>query len=416
MKEDVIMKAATRYEVLLKANQGLISSREASCLMDLSYRHTLRLREKAKKEGLKGLFYKRTHTHPQKVDTITRQKILKLRQTYPDYNLSHFRDTLNEEHRLSYSLEFYRRLLLSEGLHQPRKVRRKKAVHRKRFEAAQAGLLIQRDTSIHFWAPESEKPWKLILDLDDHSRMITGALFSLHDDVLSNLAVTHQTLSTYGLPTAYYTDNNPIFNPLRRLPKTYQYFRYRQGAEDETLPQFKRALSEFGIQMIQATPYQPQGKGKVERIFRFLQDRLLKEMAQKKITTVKEANGELKRFVRWYNTRWVHGTTGEIPETRLKKNIAFRPLPKGKDLAQILCLKFARVVKSDNTVQLAGQTYQIPPNAYRIGYAKAPVEVRVYLNRELGIFYKNEIIAYGKKLKSDPNDQGLGDILSLQTL
>jgi transposase len=305
MERDVLMRYASCYEILLKAVKEIITTREASVLLNKSYRQTLRLKERVREEGIKGLFYHRTHPDPNKTSREVCEQILRLRKVYQDYNLSHFRDTLASDHQLSYSREFYRRLLLDKKQHQPRKVRGKKIPHRKRFEAPQAGLLIQRDTSIHLWVPEAEQPWKLILDLDDHSRTITGALFSLHDDVLSNLQVTGQTLSRYGRPTAYYTDNNPIFNPLRRLPKTYQYFRYRKGNEAETLPQFKRALQELGIQMIQATPYQPQGKGKVERMFQFLQDRLLKEMAHRKIQTLEEANRYLARFVHWYNTCWV---------------------------------------------------------------------------------------------------------------
>jgi transposase InsO family protein len=413
MERDVFMKYANRYEILLKATKGIITSREASVLLRKSYRQTLRLKERIKSDGIKGLFYHRTHQHPWKVSSAVCGEILKLRKIYADYNLSHFRDTLASDHQLSYSLEFYRRLLLEKNQHQPRRISKRKVPHRKRFEAPQAALLIQRDTSIHFWVPDSEKPWKLILDLDDHSRTITGALFSLHDDVVSNLKVTGETITHYGLPQAYYTDNNPIFNPLRRLPKTYQYFRYQKGTEEETLPQFKRALQELGIQMIQATPYQPQGKGKIERMFRFLQDRLFKEMAHRKIQTLEEANRYLKRFVRWYNTHWLHGTTHEIPLERLQKNNAFRPLPKTLDLTQILCLKFPRQVKADNTIQLGGKTYQIPPNRYRISYARAWVEVRIYLDGYMQIFHQNEPIAHYRQLKSRPNETTLCDILSL---
>lgn len=414
MEKDVLMRYASQYEILLKAVKGVVRTTEASELLGRSYRQTLRLKERIKREGIKGLFYHRTHPDPKKAPEVVWEKILKLRQVYRDYNLAHFRDTLEIDHQISYSVEFYRKSLLQRGLHQIRRARRRKIPHRKRFEAPQAGLLVQRDTSIHFWVPDSDKPWKLILDLDDHSRTITGALFSLRDDVTSNLKVTWQTLARYGRPTAYYTDNNPIFNPLRRLPKTYQYFRYRKGNDPETMPQFKRALRELGIQMIQAAPYQPQGKGKIERMFRFLQDRLLKEMAHRGITTLEEANRYLARFIHWYNTCWVHGTTGEIPLIRLKKNNAFKPLPQGLDLTQILCLKIPRVVKADNTIQLASKIYQIPPNRLRFSYARAAVEVRIYPNGKMQIFHQNRPIAHFKQLLPDTCEKALCDILVLQ--
>lgn len=413
MERDVLMRFANRYEVLLKALEGVITTREASGLLGKSYRQTLRLKVRVEQEGLPGLFYHRSHPDPKRVSDPVCQRVLDLKRQYPDYNLSHFRDTLASEHGISLSLEFYRKLLFEKGLHQVRRFKRGKIPHRKRFEASQAGLLVQRDTSIHFWRPGSEKPWKLILDLDDCSRTITGALFSLQDDVLSNLEVTRQTLMAYGLPAAYYLDNNPIFHKISRLPQTYQYFRY-QRPEEASVPQFKRALDELGVRMINATPYQPQGKGKIERLFRFLQDRLLKEMAFRKVRTLEEANRDLRRFVGWYNSRWKHGTTGEIPSLRLAKNNGFKPLPQGFDLAQVLCLKYPRQVKADNTIQLDGQTYQIPPNAHRISYAKAKVEARVYLNGRMQIFHQNNPIASYKQLKTINPDKGLCDVLVLQ--
>jgi len=279
-------------------------------------------------------------------------------------------------------------------LYNPQIQRRRKPKHRRRFEAPRAGVLIQRDTSIHLWVPGIEKPWKLILDLDDHSRKITGALFSEHDDVLSNMFVAWETISTHGIPFAYYTDNNPIFNPLNKKPRLgrYQFYRWRDGEEKETISQFKRALKELGIECIHATPYQPQGKGKVERIFRFMQDRLVKEMETAKIKTIHQANLYLKKWVDWYNHCHVHSTTKQIPNERYLANDAFRPVPGDVALEQIFCLKYERLVKMDNTIQHEGRTYQIKHNEYRFSYARAKVEVRVYLSKILKIFYKKREI------------------------
>lgn len=84
--------------------------------------------------------------------------------------------------------------------------------------------------------PGAKKAWKLILDLDDHSRKITVAIFSERDDVLSNMLVSWETISTHGIPFAYYTDNNPIYNPKNKKPRSgmYQLYRMQQGAVKET--------------------------------------------------------------------------------------------------------------------------------------------------------------------------------------
>lgn len=420
MKEDV-MKAINRLDVLTKLKKGLLGMAEASRFLGVSPRQIRRLRRKEETLGFKGLLYQRRHEASNRVGAKERDQILSLRrEEYLNYNLLHFRDILKMRHGIKRSREFYRRLFLVEKLYRPQMTRKRKPKHRKRFEAPQAGFLIQRDTSIHFWVPGVDKPWKLILDLDDHSRKITGAWFSEKDDVLSNMLVAWETISTHGIPLAYYTDNNPIFNPLNKKPHQgmYRFYRFRDGEEKETISQFKRALKELGVHCIHATPYQPQGKGKIERIFRFMQDRLVNEMSTARVTTIDEANKYLKKWVKWYNHSHLHSVTKMIPHERYLKNNAFRKLPRNIDLEQIFCLKYEREVKADNTFQHEGVTYQIEPNDYRISYAKAKVEVRIYLNRKLKAFYKQQEIGCFRYRPKQPEGtfyrSTWGDILPLR--
>lgn len=397
LSEDV-MKASRRYEVLLKLMKGLLNTKEVAVFLDLHPRQVRRLRRRVESEGLKGLLYRREHGSWNQVDEKEKSRILELRGMYRTYNLLHFRDVLKEKYGIERSREYYRKLCLKEKLYQSSFKKKRRIKHRIRFEAPQAGILIQRDTSIHFWIPGADKALKLILDLDDHSRKITGAYFSEFDDVLSNMLVAWETLSEYGLPVAYYTDNNPIFNPLNKKPKggMYQFYRWREGEEKESITQFKRALRELAINCIHAAPYQPQGKGKIERIFRFMQDRLVQEMMTARVTDIHQANKYLRKWVRWYNHHHVHSSTKMIPEKRFHKSNAFRKLPKEIDLKEIFCLKHSREVKADHTFQLEGQTYQIHADEYRISYAKAKIELRTYLNRKLKAYYQ------GRQLKCTP--------------
>lgn len=394
MRVEDMMKAANRYEVVMKVEQGVMTMREAAVVLGVSLRQVRRVRRRAEAGGVKGLVHQRGGAVWNTVSAQERAQILSLRRDpYRQYNLLHFRDVLRLRHGIERSREFYRRLFLLEKLYAPT-MRKRKVKHRKRFEAPQAGILIQRDTSIHFWIPGATKPWKLIVDLDDHSRKITGAFFSEHDDVLSNMLVSWETLITHGLPVAYYTDNNPIYNPLNKKPKTgiYQFYRMRAGEKDETVSQWKRAVTELGIECIHSTPYQPQGKGKIERLFRFLQDRLINEMITAKVTTIHEANRYLKQWVEWYNHGHVHSITKQIPNECFLTSNAFRPVPNHVDLEQVFCLKYQREVKADNTISLQGETYQIQKNEYRISYAKAKVEARVYLDKKMKIFYQGQVI------------------------
>lgn len=418
MREKELMKAANRYEVLTKIEHGVLKVVEAAKILGLSKRQVQRLRRRVEKEGLNGLFFQRQHRASNRISREEMKEIIKLRRKrYRKYNLSHFSDVLKMRHGIKRSREFYRRLFLVEKLYSPKPMKKRKKKYRKRFEAPQAGVLIQRDTSIHLWVPGADKAWRLIVDLDDHSRKITGAVFSERDDVLSNMLVSWETLSTHGIPFAYYTDNNPIYNPKNKKPRAgmYQLYRMQTGEIKETMSQFKRALKELGVECIHSTPYQPQGKGKIERLFRFMQDRLVNELEEAGVKTIAEANKYLKKWIEWYNHAHLHSITKQIPNERYLAKNAFRPLPGDVDLEQIFCLKFEHKVKADNTFQHEGKTYQIKRNEYRISYAKTKVEVRIYLTGIMKVFYKKqEIGSYSYKPRKNIQLPGGGDILALQ--
>jgi transposase InsO family protein len=401
---------------LLKVENGSLTLGEAGKLLKLCSRQVKRLRKRSKFEGLKGLIHQRVHQSVNEISQEEIDQIIGLRQkVYCTFNVLHFQDVLREKHGVKRSYEFLRKLLIENKLYRSERKKKIRKRHRKRFEAPSAGMLVQRDTSIHMWLEGTLKPWKLILDIDDHSRKIVGSYFSEHDDVLSNMLVAWETMSTHGIPTAYYMDNNAIYNPIRRLPKQYDFFRYRNVERDkkETLPQFKRALKEMGIECIHSTPYEPQGKGKVERIFRFMQDRLVNEMKVAKVKTIEEGNKYLKKWVDWYNHCHVHSITKMIPNERYLKNNSFRKLPQTTKLEEIFCLKYERKVNADNTIQFEGKTYQIEPNEYRISYARAQVEVRIYLNQILRITHHNRVIGeYKYKYKNNNKLTPGGDILA----
>ena len=261
------MKAANRYEMICKIEKGMFKMDEGAAILGVSIRQLLRLRRVSEVNGLKGLVHQGLGRSVwNQMRETEREAIIKVRKSknYRDYNILHFQQKR----------------------------------HRKRFEAPKAGVLIQRDISIHLWVPHTKRWWRLIVDLDDHSRKITGALFSEHDDVLSNMLVSWETISTHGLPFTYYTDNNPIYNPKNKKPRDgmYKLYRLRRGEqEDDTVSQWKRAVNELGIECIHSTSYQPQGKGKVERIFKFMQDRLVNELATANVKTISEANRILRR-------------------------------------------------------------------------------------------------------------------------
>jgi hypothetical protein len=188
----------------------------------------------------------------------------------------------------------------------------------------------------------------------------------------------------YGRPLALYADRHSIFQTTRE-PTVEEQLR---GLKPAT--QFSRALQELHIHYIAANS--PQAKGRIERAFRTLQDRLRAELRLAKVADLNAGNRFLSRFVAAYNRRFARPPDDPMP--------AWRPLPSDLDLDAVCALKDHRVVKPDNTVSFRGRTLQIPTNPYRASYAKATVEVRELLNGQIRIYYQNRLVAHFSKTKT----------------
>ena len=154
-------------------------------------------------------------------------------------------------------------------------------------------------------------------------------------------------------------------------------------------------MDELGVRIMYANS--PQAKGRVERTGGTHQDRLVSELRLANAKTLEEANVVAKKYFKSYNKKF----TKQAKE----KEKAWRPVPENIDLKHVLCWKYKRVVKNDNTISLEGKTFQIPPSNVRCSFAKATVEVRKLLDGTITIHYKNNEIAKFKKTASYKADR-----------
>ena len=267
------------------------------------------------------------------------------------------------------------------------------------------------DSSPHHWIPAIHRILHLVLILDDHSRKILAAQFFTKDTSYNNMLLLKEIVRKYGVFHLLYTDNDSKFKYLRNNPS--RYFEYKKAPED-VFTQIDRALSELNTRLTHTPPFEPQGRGKIERLFGFMQERLPKELALKEIVTIADANRYLKGWIRWYNNR-IHTETGMKPNVRFK-NSAFVPLPEGKNLDDIFSLVEKRVVKADNTISYHGRVYQLRPDRYRISWTKALVELRIHPEEKIRVFYKSELIQEFKwnEYVFNRNRRKRSDILPLQ--
>lgn len=372
-------KELRRLEVLTRVDAGLLSAQEAAELLDLSLRQVRRLLAAMREGGAAALAHgNRSRTPAHKVAEETRKQVVELALTkYQGYNHQHLSEKLEDE-GIKISRSTLRRILLFVGLKSPKKRRSKK--HRQRRERySQEGMLVQIDGSPHDWL-EGRGPWlSLIIGVDDATGKILGAVFRDHEDAQGYFLLVEQIVRQYGVPMALYHDQHGIFVRSEGQKETID----EQLSGKRELTQFGRLLEELGIGSVRARS--PQAKGRVERAFQTLQDRLVKALREAGAKTLLEADSVLEGFVREYNLRFAVEPAD--------KEKAYRPIDKGLRLEEVFCFKYVRVVGSDNTVRFDKKRLQLLQSKVHPNLARQRVEVHERLDGSLAVYYQGECLA-----------------------
>jgi hypothetical protein len=235
---------------------------------------------------------------------------------------------------------------------------------------------LQIDGSDHDWLEGRGPRLTLIAAIDDATSEVPSALFREQEDAAGYFLLIRQIAESHGVPLALYADRHTIFqSPLQAT--------IDQQLRGETpQSQFGRLLAELAIQLIAARS--PQAKGRIERLFGTVQDRLVKALRQAGATSLPEANIVLARFLPAFNRRF--------SKPAAQPGSKYRPMPAHLDIEQVFCFKHERTVAHDNTISFAGVTLHIPPGPDRISYAKARVQVRQYLDGQVGICYQDHLL------------------------
>jgi len=363
-----------RYKILSDALSGKLTFKEASLALGLSYRHTLRLKEKLKNLGLIGLQRTKPKKPPNlKITPELRNTIISLRQKYYfDFNVLHFRDKLIENHGITLSYESLRKLLIEERLHEPR---RKRRVYRRRRRMPKAGMLVQMDSSLHRWIEDIPESWWLVAMKDDSDGYVYGKFFPA-DTTLANMEVIKEYIKRRGLFEVLYVDKASHFKTTR-----HGGLHYKVSVEQKET-QIQRALRELNISIVYANS--PQAKGRIERLFGFLQDRLIKELRLKKIKDYESANKFLEEeFWPWYNNRYM-----------LQTESVYRELPEGLNLDLVFSVKQIRKVNRDNTIRYKGRLYQLLGGRGISTLSDKEVEVCEQVEGKIKILYRGSEVQF----------------------
>lgn len=381
------MMEIKRIKVLELYRDQVLTAATATEQLGVSARHFWRLWARYRTEGDNGMAHRNRHQpSPRRSPPELRAKVLALaRGPYAGFNDVHFTEKLREVEGLLVSRETVRAWLRSAGLGP--KNRRRPPRHRCRREPCPAaGMLVQLDASPHGWLPGPGPRLALLAAVDDATKELLYLHFEEAETTRGYLRLLASLARTYGLPMAVYADRHTIFHTKR--PPTVQ----EQLAGTVPATQFGRALAELGVEYIPA--HSPQAKGRIERVFRTLQDRLPAELRLAGISSRDAANRFLTTFRLDYNRRFTRSP--QDPSS------AWVPVPSSFDLDAVCCVKYTRTVKADNTVACAGRVFQLPATPTRASFTHARADVRFLLSGETRIYIHNQLIASFPHITTPP--------------
>ncbi len=383
MEEERITLTAREQQralVLTRVLAGQWTQQEAAEALGLSVRQVRRLQVAYAEEGVEALVHgNRGRLPAHTVPPAVREQVLTLaRAKYAGFNHQHLTEKLAETEQLRVSRPTVRRLLVAAGLPSPRTRRAPK--HRQRRERKpQAGMLLQADGSRHRWLGPGGPYFTLIGGIDDATGTVPWALFREQEDAQGYMEWLWHVLQTEGIPLALYVDRHGIF---QRNPRD-RWLLEEELAGGPLPTQFGRVLDELGITRIDALS--PQAKGRVERLWGTLQDRLCSELRLADARSLAEANRVLWGWLPQFNARFA------VPPAQ--PDTAYRPLPAGFVPEQVFCFKYTRRVAADNTVRWFGVRLQLLPGPDRVSYARAQVEVHEHLDGALAVSYQGHVLA-----------------------
>ena len=345
-----------RLKAVQSAIDGHVTQKTAGAILGLSERQVRRLVRAVRERGDRGIIHAlRGRRSNRRISEKVRGKVLSLYQArYPDFGPTLATEKLLECDGIKISDETLRRWLIEAGLW---KKRRKRSVHREwRPRKACFGQMVQMDGSHHAWLEGRGPKLVLMAYIDDATNTTYGGFYD-YEGTMPAMDSFKGYVRKYGLPMSVYLDRHTTYKSPQKLTA------WEEATGIESLSQFERALKELGVEVIHALS--PQAKGRIERLFGILQDRLVKEMRLKDIKTKEEANAFLKGYLPRYNERF-----GVCPANEADAHVT---LPRQVDLNRYLCIKTERTIRNDNTIALDGRLYQIEER----GGKKVVVEERL---------------------------------------
>jgi transposase len=354
-------------DVLGRSERSELSQMEAAELLGISERTFRRWRDRHRDDGLSGLADRRLTPSPRRASVAEIERMLGLyRDLYRGFTVQHFHEQLGKRHNYTLGYTVTKLHLHRSGL--VRATTKRSAHRRKRPRRPMVGMMLHQDASTHAWLPGDLGKHDLVVTMEDATSAIYSMFLVDEEGTASSLRGVREVVAKHGLFCSLYTDRGSHYfftpeagGPVSRTVQT----------------QFGRALKQLGIEHIAA--YSPQARGRSERVFSTLQDRLPKELKLAGIDTIEAAN-------RWLSETYMADHNKLFAISAEQEGSAFVANAAGV-WREILCIQEDRTVGNDNTVKWQRLSLQLPPSRLRPHFVKANVRVHEYPDGELAVYW-----------------------------
>jgi len=368
-------KELERLGIVRRVMKRELKQRVAAELLDLSTRQVRNLVRKVERDGARGLAHgNRGKPSPKRMAPPLVERIVDLvRSRYRDFKPKFAAEKLWKKDKIRVSDEKMRQIMIGAGLWRVR--RHKSEIHPWREPRAHYGEMVQMDGSHHAWL-EKRGPKLVLMGMVDDARNRFYGRFYGYEGVYPAMNVLEGYIRRYGLPQSLYVDKHSTYKTVRH-PSEDELLR---GEEAST--QFERATQELGIKIIHA--HSPQAKGRIERVFATLQDRLVKELRLASIATLEEANRFLESYLPRFNAQFEH-------DPREPEDL-HRLLPRTLKLEEIFCLKTVRTILDGYIIRWKGKRFAIEEPTRRM--LSRPATVMLRFDGRMIIRYEGNDLGY----------------------
>lgn len=343
-------KQLTQYNVLAMLDCGLLTAKEATRELRVSKRHVKRLLRKFRKLGKNFRSAVGTiRAAANRVPERTEKAVVSFKRENPKRSNKRIAELVELECEETISANTVRNILVRHDCYEKTETERR--VYTKLEDRiVQSGQMLQMDTCEGSWLSGYRRV-NLIAIMDAYSRYIVAWRWVEADSAWNNIAVLRVSIEKYGVPEILYTDNASFFKVIRHNRSIHQ----KHKSEDEYETTIQRIMLELCSTLVTHKPHEPQGKGRIERFFRFMQDRFIREHTA---TTLEELNQQFRKWVKWYHEKHVIRTIGCAPKDRFSSE-GFKPVPENLNLDQVFSFQYTRKIDKYNSFSFEGHRYTI---------------------------------------------------------